>query len=61
MIPLIDYIETAVQTDSDAIQLHTLYTVSDASLKLIMYDYEVRAIFKDILPLISSIYSKYFK
>ncbi len=41
--------------------MHTLYSVSDASLKLIVYDYEVKAIFKDIVPLLHSIYSKYFK
>jgi len=41
--------------------MHTLYSVSDASLKLIVYDYEVKAIFKDIVPLLQSIYTKYFK
>ena len=60
-IPLIDSIETAVENDFHSVKMHTLYSVSDASLKLIAYDYEVKAIFKDIVPLLQSIYSKYFK
>jgi hypothetical protein len=60
-IPLIDSIENAVENDIHSIRMHTLYSVSDASLKLIIYDYEVKAIFKDIAPLLQSIYSKYFK
>jgi hypothetical protein len=43
------------------LKIHTLFSVSDASLKLIVYDYEVKAIFKDILPLLTAIYHKYFK
>jgi hypothetical protein len=58
---LIDSIENAVENDVNSIRMHTLYSVSDASLKLIVYDYEVKAIFKDIAPLLQSIYSKYFK
>jgi hypothetical protein len=38
-----------------------LYTVSDQSLKTIVYDYDSKAIFKDIAPLLSLIYKRYFK
>ncbi len=62
MIPLIDTIETAVENDDlSSLKVHSLYTVSDASLKLIVFDYEVKDIFKDILPLLTVIYQKYFK
>lgn len=60
-IPLIDSIENAVENDLQSVRMHTLYSVSDASLKLIIYDYEVKAIFKDILPLLQTMYQKYFK
>jgi hypothetical protein len=58
---LIDSIETAVENDVHSVRMHTLYSVSDASLKLIVYDYEVKAMFKDIVPLLQSIYANYFK
>ena len=58
---MIDSIESAVENDVHSVHMHTLYSVSDASLKLIVYDYEVKSMFKDIVPLLQSIYAKYFK
>ena len=60
LIPLIDSIKNAVEEGLPG-NLHMLYTVSDQSLKTIVYDYDSKAIFKDIAPLLSLIYKKYFK
>ena len=46
MVPLIEAIEVTVESGVEQqLKSHTLYTVSDASLRLIVFDSEVRGIF----------------
>lgn len=61
LLPIIERIEGSIENEKGALQVHTLYTVSDASLKMISFDSEVKSIFKDISPLLSQIYNKFFK
>ena len=60
LLPLLDSIKHAVDEGRTG-NLHMLYTVSDQSLKTIVYDYDCKAIFKDIAPLLTLIYKRYFK
>lgn len=61
LIPVIEKIEGSIENEQGALQVHTLYTVSDASLRMIILDNEVKSIFKDISPLLTQIYQKFFK
>lgn len=55
-IPLIDKIEFSVVLDKDNNRMRKLYTISEASMKKIIFDEDVKAIFRDINPLLSQIY-----
>ena len=59
ILPLIKGIEKAVESNSDEYQ-HSLYTVSELTLKLIVFNEDTQVIFSDILPIIKLIYQKYF-
>lgn len=62
MVPLIEAIEVTVESGVEQqLKSHTLYTVSDASLRLIVFDSEVRAIFYELMPVLNAVYGKYFK
>lgn len=59
-MPLLHKIEAAVNSHSDSMQ-YSLYSVSEVTLKLIVYNDDTQVIFTDILPIIKSIYKKYFE
>jgi hypothetical protein len=60
VLPLMKRIESAVENQSDDLQ-HSLYTVSELTLKLIVYNEDTQVIFSDILPLIKMMYTMYFE
>ena len=60
IMPLMKRIESAVENQSDDLQ-HSLYTVSELTLKLIVYNEDTQVIFSDILPLIKMMYTMYFE
>ena len=60
ILPLLQKIEDAVQNQSDDLQ-YSLYTVSELTLKLIIYNEDTYVIFSDILPLIKMMYQMYFE
>lgn len=60
ILPLMKRIESAVENQSDDLQ-YSLYTVSELTLKLIIYNEDTQVIFSDILPLIKTMYSMYFE
>lgn len=60
ILPLLDRIENSVEKQGDQ-NYNSLYSVSEMTLKLIVYNNDTQVIFTDIINLLKTIYQKYFE